>query len=303
MPFLFVKKLESVRVFKREKKELHKRGLVFFFVRMEEIEAAAKTNEAISKFLFEISVRKDLENGLLSEADTAPEALRDRYVTVLDSSDVWERLHVQTKNFRPGGDAVKSDAEVVAKILSRHRRIPPVKKIANVLGDEAGESYRMALESLESLVHFQTDSGKVERWKRRSLEIVHSLVVDVVSRHYGKGDLEGAYAEWRRKTYSSRRNDSRMGERKKFWRQTGVWVIGRSDEKKWLAYSRRYGSLEIRKKVRKLVHLCLRLREAVKRNGSRCLRCIPKKRPSYKSISGIDENIEKITAYLSGCCR
>lgn len=273
---------------------------------MEDIEASAKTSEAISKFLFDITVRKDLESGKLFPSDAEPDRLREEYVGILDCPDVWERLncHVSewSRKAKDVGDLTDSDA--MNKIMSRHSRFPTIEKITNVMGTEAGTSYREALEKLESTSTSKIclEVSKVERWKRRSLEIIYSLVVNVLAPHMGTGLLAKKYAAWHKQTYSvAQRECPVMKSKRSFWQKSGVWIVGKSDENGWMLYSRRYGGSDTRKKIRKLIETCKRFRKVIKENGSRCLRCIPKKRPSYRAASTIDENLEKMEAYIAGC--
>ena len=269
---------------------------------MEEIERVATKSRAICEVLFEKVIKSDLESGNLGGPMTV-EDLKERYESLLDGSAVWEILNCKVESWKEEETRKykKADEAALADIFTRHRRIPGYERIEKTLGIEKAERYKAALEGLEAVISIDKDeNAKKERWKTKSLEIIYALIVDVISPYHGTGKLAAEYDRWKKTVYARRSKDAESSKKREFWRSTGLWIISRGDEKKWLSYaSRQYSNLT--KRVARIVHLSRRFRRIMKQNKSNALRYVPKKKPSARSLENLGENLAKIKAYLKGC--
>lgn len=269
-----------------------------------EFEAIAAASESISKILFDNFVKKDLERGEIG-GKVDSEILREKYSNVLVGDTVWEILVLKVEDWKRLESLSKNrnlDDVSLRDILIRHKRIPTIEKISEKLGTEKGESYRASLEKLESKVFPKSSKGEI--WKMNSLEIVHSLIVNVIGEHYSKGDLKEAYDMWKKQTYSkkkSKQNPNReMSTMKAFWKSTGIWVISKGNEESWNTFANEYGP-RTKKKIQKLIKMSKEFKVAMLRNRNNCMKYIPKRKPNLRLLCYVKSNIKKIEAYLNGC--
>lgn len=278
---------------------------------MEEIEKIAENSKAVCDALFETIVKKDLESGVVGGLIN-PDELKERYETAVNGSSVWEILGCKISQWKDAeaGKQKKADASALSTIFQRHRRVPSKERIEQGLGKQKAEKYKAALEQLESVICMDREEGKKkERWKTKSLEIIFSLIVDVISLYYGTGNLMQEYEKWRRSTYSSSKHHDagastasteKLDKVKGFWRGTGIWVICKGDEKKWREFAKKCKDKKIRQTIDDTIKLCRKFRGVMKTTRNPGLRFIPKKKPSSRSANKLKDNLDKIKAYLQG---
>lgn len=234
-------------------------------------ERVIKITKEICNVLFNRVVKPDLESASLCGTITTDD-LVDRYSQFVDHACIFESVKSRVDVWKnsESDKTMLADSSALCFILERHKRIPSVKKIEATLGEDRSAVYKTVLEDFESIPAFwakmNIDENEEDedgsngatlsgRWKTKSLEIVYSLIVDVIRPFYGSGRLQEEYVSWRKKTYGVVNKCPNAVSKREFWRKTGMWVISKSDEEKWLLYGsennniRRIGTKKIKNGV------------------------------------------------------
>ena len=248
-------------------------------------------------------VRGDFQTGELPRTPDAAALVdfyKHRLATDFFKEEEWEEVCQRVITWQEMEE--QQAKPVITRILNRFTKYPPVERVREVLGDDRAETYKAALETIETdaTISSQFPNERVSYpWRKFDMDAAVSVATNVISQNLGdEVGMCSAYQQLVGELRARRRERmsitaAEFGKRKLVVRALGIWVPITKDIDAWKRDPRTSTVMP------EFLAVMAQVIERMKLVRS-YLQHIPRRRLSTRACQDLPANLERMNAYLKG---